>query len=238
MFAPISSFAGAQPFNDWFEPDTVKRHPLGTKIEAVDPFWGQGTFIYIESGAAILKGSVVMWDESHVGALLPSTVTQGFPFGIAMAPMASGTFGWIQVEGRAVYKTNATVAADGVLAIAAAGILGATATGKQVLGIRNRVTAAGTKAIDNVKTTTGSAIIRTAGGYDGWFLGMALSGTGVPASTVVAKLDSDGRTAYMGSAIGTVDKLATATGAVTVTGTYTGYGSGIINNPACMQIVT
>jgi hypothetical protein len=60
---------------------------------------------------------------------------------------------------------------------------------------------------------------------------MALSGTGIPASTVVAALDPDGKRIYMGSAIATIDKLATATGSITLTGTYTGFGSGLINNP-------
>jgi hypothetical protein len=179
-----------------------------------------------------------MWDEAYNAELLPSTVTQGFSFGIAMAPIPSGSYGWVQTEGRAVYKTNATVAADGVLAIAAAGILGATATGKQVLGIRNRVAATGTKTL-TAATVTGSGKLYCANGYDGVFLGMALSGTGIPASTVAAGLDSDGKTIYMGSAIGTTtDKIATATGTITLTGTYTGYGSGVINNPSCMQIVT
>lgn len=237
MFVSVSPVGGTQPFNDWFAPDTTQRHPLGLIVTAVDPFWGAGVFMYVKSNDAILKGSVVMWDEVYNGALLPSAVTQGFAFGIAMAPMASGTYGWIQVAGRAVYKTNATVAADGVLAIAAAGILGATATGKQVLGIRNRVAATGTKALTGT-TKTGSSVLKFTDGYDGFFLGMALSGTGIPASTVVAKLGADGRTVYMGSAIGTVDKLATADGNVTVTGTYTGFGSGMINHPSCMQIVT
>ena len=237
MFSAISGFAGSQPFNDWFAPDTTARHVLGTQVTAVDPFWGAGKFMYVKSTDAILKGSLVVWDESYNGGLLPSAVTQGVPFGVAMAPMASGTYGWIQLEGRAVYKTNATVAADGVVAVAAAGILGATATGKQLLGIRNRISATGTKTI-TATTATGSYVLKT-NGYDGLFLGMALSGTGVPASTFVAKLDSDGQTVYMGSAIGTVgDKLATAAGTITLTGTYTGYGSGMINNPTCHQIVT
>lgn len=236
MFAPIQNFAGAQPFNDWFAPDTVQRHPLGTKIDAVDPYWGQGAFLYVKSTDAILKGSVVMWDESANAVLLPTTALQGFPWGVAMAPMASGTFGWIQLAGRAVYKTNATVAADAIVAIAAAGILGATATGKQLIGVRNRVSATGTKTA-TAQTVNGSYVLKT-DGYDGFFLGMALSGTGVPAATVVAKLDPDGRTIYMGSAIGTVgDKLATATGTITLTGAYTGYGSGIINNPTTMVAV-
>jgi len=238
MFAAISPTLGTQPFNDWFAPDTTARQPLGMTVTAVDPFWGAGKFVYVKSQAAILKGSVCMWDESFFADLLPSTATQGFSFGIAMAPIPSGSYGWIQTEGRAVYKTNATVAADGVLAIAAAGILGATATGKQVLGIRNRVAATGTKTF-TAGTTTGSAKLVCAAGYDGAFLGMALSGTGIPASTVVAALDPDGRTIYTGSAIGTTgDKNATASGSITLTGTYTGYGSGVINNPSCMQIVT
>ncbi len=238
MFAAIGPFAGTQPFNDWFVPDTTQRHVLGTVVDAVDPFWGQGRFMYVKSTAAVLKGSVVMWDESYNAELLPSAVTQGFPWAVAMAPMASGVYGWVQLAGRAVYKTNATVAADGVMAIAAAGILGATATGKQVIGIRNRIAATGTKTFAGTQTFNGLNKLVIPQGYDGAFLGMALSGTGVPASTVVAALDPDGKTIYMGTSIATADKLATATGSITLTGTYTGYGSGLINNPTCMQIVT
>lgn len=237
MFAAIGPFAGTQPFNDWFVPDTTQRHVLGTTVTAVDPFWGAGKFMYIKSNDAILKGSLVAWDEVYQGALLPSAVTQGFPFGVAMAPMASGVYGWIQLEGRTVYKTNATVAADGVVAVAAAGILGATATGKQLIGIRNRIAATGTKTF-TVQTYNGLNKLLCTQGYDGAFLGMALSGTGVPASAIVAALDPDGKTIYMGTSIATADKLATATGQITLTGTYTGYGSGMINNPTCMQIVT
>lgn len=238
MFSAISPTLGTQPFNDWFTPDTTQRQPLGMEVTAVDPFWGTGVFMYVKSADAVLKGSVVMWDESYNAALLPSTVTQGFPFGVAMNAIPSGSYGWIQTVGRAVYKTNATVAADGVLAIAAAGILGATATGKQVLGIRNRVSATGTKTL-TVQTTLGNGVLVAAAGYDGLFLGMALSGTGIPASTVVAALDPDGRRIYTGSAIGTLgDKNSTATGSITLTGTYTGFGSGMLNRPSCMQIVT
>lgn len=233
MFAAISSFVGSQPFNDWFAPDTTQRHVLGTRVTAVDPFWGLGTFIYVKSNDAIIKGSLVMMDELYNGALLPSTAGQGFSFGVAMAPMASGTYGWLQVEGRAVYKTNATVAADAAVAVAAAGIAGTLAAGKQLLNVRNRVAATGTKTFTAL-TYNGLGFVDINGGYDGIFLGMALSGTGIPASTVVAGLDPNNKRVTMGSAIGTFDKLATATGSITLTGTYTGYGSGIINNP-CSQ---
>jgi len=238
MFAAINGYAGSQPFNDWFAADTTQRHVLGTKVDAVDNFWGFGSFMYVKSQAAILKGSLVMWDEANLSDLLPSAVTQGFPWGVAMSPMASGTYGWIQTEGRVVYKTNATVAADGVVAIAAAGILGATATGKQLLGVRNRKSATGTESITGVQTTTGSGILYATGGYDGAFVGAALSGTGIPASSIVVKLGSDGKTIYCGTTIaGAADKIATATGTITLTATYTGFGSGVINNPSTIVTV-
>lgn len=238
MFAALAPYVGTTPFNDWFVPDTVQRHPLGVVVPAVDPYWGFGEFMYVKSTAAILKGSACMWDESFNAALLPSTATQGFPFAIAMAPIASGSYGWLQRRGRAVIKTNATVAADGVLAVAAAGILGATATGKQVLNIRNRISATGTTTV-NANTQNGTGVLFCPHGYDGLFIGMALSGTGIPASTVVAALDPDGKRVYTGSAIGTTgDKNSTATGNITLTGTYTGYGSAVIDCPSCMQIVT
>ena len=238
MFAPISPYAGVQPFNDWFAPDTTQRHALGLQITAVDPFWGAGKFMYVKSTDAILKGSLCTWDELFAAGLMPSAVTQGFPWGVAMAPMASGTYGWIQLEGRAVYKTNATVAADGVVAIAAAGIMGATATGKQLTGVRNRKAATGTESITGVQTTTGSGVLYAVNGYDGAFVGAALSGTGIPASSIVVKLGADGKTIYCGTTIaGAADKLATATGTITLTATYTGFGSGLINNPTTIVTV-
>lgn len=236
MFA-AQDFVGNQPFNDWFAPDTVQRMQLGLTVDAVDPYWGQGEFMYIKSADAIIKGSLVIWDQSYNGVLLPSTTLQGFPFGVAMAPMASGTYGWIQLKGRAVYKTSATVAADAAVAIAAAGVVGATATGKQLVGVRNRVAATGTVTV-TAQTQNGTGILRT-GGYDGFFLGMALSGTGIPASTVVAGLSPDGTTIFTGSAIGTLgDKNSTASGTITLTGTYTGYGSGMINAPFAQGAIT
>jgi predicted RecA/RadA family phage recombinase len=230
MFSAISPTLGTQPFNDWFTPDTVQRHPLGMTVTAVDPYWGTGKFVYVKSADAILKGSLVTWSELYAGVLLPSTAGQGFQFGVAMASIPSGSFGWLQTEGLAVYKTNATVTADTAVAVAAAGIAGTLAAGKQLLNTRNRIAATSTKTV-TAATITGSSTVVCQGGYDGLFLGMALTGTGVPASTVVAALSPDGRSVSMGSAIGTIDKVATASGSITLTGTYTGYGAAIINNP-------
>ena len=237
MYSLLNQIAGHQSFNDWFAPDTVARHPLGTILTAVDPYWGAGSFMYLKSNAAVLKGSIVIWDETYQATLAPSTANLGFPFAVATNNAAAGTYFWAQVEGLAVYKTNATVAADAALGIAAAGIAGTNAAGKQMLGVRNRIAATGTATV-SVATVTNSGTVVAQKGYDGFFLGMALSGTGIPASTVVAGLDADGRRIYLGSAIGTFDKVATATGQITLTGTYTGYGAGQILNPSLQGAIT
>ena len=237
MFAPLN-FAGPTPFNDWFTPDTTQRMQLGTVIEAIDPYWGYGEFMYIKSNDAILKGSLVIVGTfpTFLGTLLPSTASLGAPFGVAMAPMASGTYGWIQISGCAVYKTSATVAADAAVGIGTAGMIGAYSTLKGMVNVHNLKAATATTTV-TAGTTTGTGVLTT-GGYDGFFIGMALSGTGIPASTVVAGLSSDGRTILTGSAIGTFgDKNSTATGTITLTGTYTGYGAGMIMRPSTSSAV-
>jgi len=237
MFAPLN-FAGATPFNDWFSPDTTQRHPLGYQVEAVDNYWGYGVFQYIKSNDAILKGSLVVVGTfpTFLGTLLPNTASLGVPFGVAMAPMASGTYGWIQLVGNAVYQTSATVAADATVGIGAAGKIGAYSTLKGMVNVHNLKAATATATV-TASTTNGTGVLQT-GGYDGFFVGMALSGTGIPASTVVAKLDPDGRTIYTGSAIGTLgDKNSTATGVITLTGTYTGFGAGYIQYPSTSSAV-
>lgn len=237
MYAPIS-FAGATSMNDWFTPDTTQRHQLGLLVDAMDPFWGYGMFQYIKSNDAILKGSLVIvgTGNTFLGTLLPSTASLGFPFAVAPAPIPSASYGWVQVAGFCVYKTSATVAADAGVGIGTAGMVGAYATLKGFTGVRNVKAATATVTV-TAGTTNGTGILTT-GGYDGFFIGAALSGTGIPASTLVAKLDPDGRTIYTGSAIGTLgDKNSTATGSITLTGTYTGYGAGVIMYPSTMNAV-
>ncbi len=237
MFAPMN-FAGATSMNDWFTPDTTQRHQLGLVVEAVDPYWGYGSFQYVKSNDAILKGSacVVGTMPTFLATLLPNTASLQQQVAFAMAPIPSASFGWLQVAGSVVIKTNATVAADAALGVTAAGILGAYATLKGMVNIHNVKSATATTTVTAV-TTNGTGILNT-GGYDGFFIGMALSGTGIPASTVVAKLDPDGRTIYTGSAIGTLgDKNSTATGSITLTGTYTGFGAANIMYPSMSTAV-
>jgi hypothetical protein len=234
----VSPTIGTQPYADFFVSSTTQAHPLGLTVTAVDNFWGAGKFIYLKSTAAVLKGSLVIWDESYNSVLLPNTTLQGFPFGVAMYPAASGNFFWAQLEGRCVYQCINTVAADVAVAIAAAGQGGTSAISKQLVNFRQRVSATGTVAKTSTNTVNGSGVLTCTNGYDGLFLGMAITGTGVPGSSVVAAMDPDGKRFTIGSAIATFDRTCTATGSVTVTGTYTGFSSAMINNPFAQGAIT
>ena len=52
-------------------------------------------------------------------------------------------------------------------------------------------------------------------------------------------LDPDGKRIYMGTAVGTATgKTSTATGSITLTGTFTGFGGGMINYPFAQGAIT
>lgn len=240
MYAPLNSFLGAQPFGNWFAPDTTQRHPIGSVVPAVDPFWGYAEFVYGKAGGTIAafqmaQFGITISGSSTVHAMIvhPNTANTGRPVFIAMNSMTSGQFGWFaRVATLTPIAATNSIAADTAFAIVAAGNAGTLANGKQIVNAHNQLPSSQTVVKANTLTQNGSATLVTAMGYDGWFLGMALSGTGIPASTVVAKLDPDGRTVYTGSAIGTVgDKNATASGSVSVTGTATGYILATVANP-------
>lgn len=239
-FGPLGAAVGLA-IAAYAVPDATQRAVLGTVVDAVDTFWGYGRFVYGKAAEALNNGEVVVHQTTlYSFAKVPNTANLGQPVYVAIHKMAANDFGWFQFEGLAVYKTNATVAANAAVGIgAAAGIVGTNTAGKQLLGVHNLKAATATEAKTNVQTKNGSHVLICPNGYDGWFLGIALSGTGIPASTVAAAFDPDGKTVYMGSAVGTAgDKLATATGSVTVTGTYTGYGAGALQGAHAQGAIT
>lgn len=79
------------------------------------------------------------------------------------------------------------------------------------------------------KTLSGSSIVKFAN-TGGMYVGQTISGTGIPASSVISSLLPDGTSALIGSAIGTL-VTATATGSVTVTLTNTNYGICQLSRP-------
>jgi len=133
--------------------DTVKNHPIGMIVSAVDPVYGAGEFIYLLGVASTVVGSVVTYVGNTTGTptgqttLAANTANQARPIAVAMSVNVAGQYGWYQVYGNAVCATNGTLAAGPApVYLAGSGQLTSTAAaGTQVLGAIN-VTATGTPA--------------------------------------------------------------------------------------------
>jgi len=209
---------GTQPVGNFFIPDTTQRHKLGATLSVVDPYYGGQEMIYlaIPASTALNVGHAVTWDINNQIVALPNTAGQGVPVALALNAVASNAsvqYSWFVIEGQTLAWSNASVAAAALIGVVAAGQLGAVANGKEILNARVAAAATTTVAKANTYTQSGSTLLRCSqAGTDGWFVGMALSGTGIAASTTITAIDTDNRTVTMNNA-------ATATGSVTVTGT-------------------
>src|SRR5712664_2332763 len=131
MYAALNTPAGNQPFNDWFVPDTTQRFALGTKIQAVDPYWGWGEFVYAKASGAIVPRLLCVFDDKFLAVGMPNAANQGFPAAVAMGNMATLTFGWFMTAGVTPIVASATVAADASVGLTGVGTIGAFVAGKQ-----------------------------------------------------------------------------------------------------------
>lgn len=101
--------------------DTTARLPLGTRMKAFDPVYGEGEFIYLEGAANMTANSWVTFNQDDNSTALLAADAIG-PVAIAMAAVVADTFGWFQVYGKAVGKVLAGYADNGlVFATATAG---------------------------------------------------------------------------------------------------------------------
>lgn len=207
---------GTQPVGNFFQPDNIQRQPLGQTLSASDPFYGGQELVYlaIPTSTALNVGHAVTWDVNNRIVALPNTANQGVPVAFSLNAVASDAaniqYGWFIIEGQALCWSNASVAAAALIGVVAAGQLGANSAGKEVLGARVAAAATTTVVKTNVRTQSGSNIIYPSN-TDGWFVGMALTGTGIAASTVITAIGNLNTV--------TVNNNATATGSVSVTGT-------------------
>lgn len=208
---------GSQPVGNFFVPDSVARHKVGATITVNDPYYGGQELIYlaVPTSTALKVGHAVTWDLNNSIIALPNTANTGFPVALSLNAVASDAsnvqYSWFVVEGQALAWSSASVAAAAAIGVVAAGQLGANSAGKQILNARVSAAATTTVAKTNTSTQSGSTLIKVSN-TDGWFVGIALSGTGIQATTTVTAIDPDNRTVTMSLA-------ATATGSVTVTGT-------------------
>lgn len=140
-YAITSPVIGTQPIANT---ETTQKHPLGTIVRANDPTYGEGEFIYLLGVASTVAGSIVTYDAA-VGttALAVAGTNLPRPVAVAMSANVANQYGWYQISGTAIAsKAGATSLVQGAaLGVTATGVVGATATGAEVLGALVMVTA-------------------------------------------------------------------------------------------------
>lgn len=230
MFKLSTPIYGSHPTAEFFAPSQTALTELGTRVFGVDPYWGGGEFIYGKAAGAQEMGSVCQWNDGHVFSDHPNTANTGRPIAAAIYPMATNDFGWYMVAGTVVLSASASVAADTAVGITGAGTVGANSAGKQLLGYRN-VLPSTTTVVKTATTKNGSNQLEVLAGFGGWFHGITLSGTGIAGGSTITGFDANQRTLTMSA-------NATATGTVSVTGTYTGFVVGAAQNPFIQGAIT
>ena len=224
--AALTPLIGSQPISNYFIPDTTQRQPLGATLDAFDTYYGSSRWIYLLCGAtAIPTGTVVQWDKDFVAVANPATAGTGAPvaFSSFNPTVPIGAYFWAQISGKLPVLSASSVAALTPIGIHAstAGSLNTMGNGRQLVNANVVLAATGT-IVKTAQTKNGSSVI-TVTDASGWFQGLPLSGTGIPASTIVGAIAADNRTVTMYQSGGTTAQTATATGSVSATGTLTGY---------------
>lgn len=220
---------------------TAEAGTTGRIVNAVDPWWGGGEFIYGKAGGAIRQFGLCVINPAYASGEwvftmteAPSTAILGRPVCVAPVAMDSGEFGWFQIGGVTPVNCNASVAADTTFSIAATGQGGAAAAGKQVVNARIIAAGSTTVAKTNCSSISGSYTLKVTNA-SGWFCGAYLSGTGVGTGAVVTDISPDGLTVTM-----SVVTTAAITG--TVTATYNNstvyYNVAHINRPFAQGAIT
>ena len=100
------STARFQPIADT---DTVKNHELGRRVQAFDPTYGTGEFIYLLGVASTAVGSWVTYnaDDYSTTLLAPNAIG---PVAVSMSANVASQYGWYQIFGKAVGKALASYA--------------------------------------------------------------------------------------------------------------------------------
>jgi hypothetical protein len=128
---------------------------LGQIERAFDPTYGAGEFILLVGVASTTVGSLVTYDgTTYQTTLCATTSNQARPVAIAMSANTAGLFGWYQIEGTAVVNksTSSNFAPTVAFGVKSTGKVGATGSGKEILGARtaNAATVASATTTVNV----------------------------------------------------------------------------------------
>lgn len=221
---------------DFSVSDSVQEMALGTIIEAQGTDydttanvanWGMAELVYVANASvAILPGTIVVMDKNfRVVASAASEANTGKPAFVALTHFATGStdvqYGWVIRRGVAPVAYSVAATAGRVFGGTAGKATPTAAVGVQILNAQCLIAGASTFTRTGL-TKSGQSRVKFPN-VAGMFVGQAISGTGIPASSVISAIDPNGTDVVIGSAVGTPVN-ATATGSVTVTLTNTNFG--------------
>lgn len=116
--------------------DTTQNNLIGTIVEAVDPTYGAGEFIYLKGVASTAVGDVVIYDQ-YANTTKRAVAGDRGPVAIAMSANVANQYGWYQISGSAVVTSGTVAAAGNVYLTATAGTVDdATVLGDKIDGAR------------------------------------------------------------------------------------------------------
>lgn len=174
----------------------------GFMATAEDPVWGPGEFIFGRAGGSIPLASAcvlqTVWDAVNLTiqqnmVVAPNTAnnSQSLYAYMGNTALTVGQYGWFMMAGNYPVASNASVAAQTVVGIAAAGQLGATSAGKQVQGAISAIPATQTvttNIIGGYFSQNGGTTVQVQNPA-GFFPGVYVSGTGIAAGAFVTAID-------------------------------------------------
>lgn len=135
-------YIGAQ---DIATTSTTQTCPIGTRVHAYDPTYGEGEFIYLKGVASTVVGDMVIYD-TYANTTKRAVAGDRGPVAVAMSANVASQYGWYQISGAAVVKAGTVLAAGNVYLTATAGTIDdAVVAGDKVDGARIK-TADGTPA--------------------------------------------------------------------------------------------
>ena len=97
-WAITSAIIGAQPIA---EKSTTQKHPLCKIVQATDPTYGTGEFIYLKGVASTAVGSWVGYSPA-LGTSVLATANGTYPLAVSMTTNTTTTsYAWYQISGTA-----------------------------------------------------------------------------------------------------------------------------------------
>lgn len=85
--------------SDITETGTTQLYPLGTRVQAQDPVYGVGEFVYLLGVASTAVGSWVTFNQDDGSTTLLAANAIG-PVAVAMSANVASQYGWYQIYGK------------------------------------------------------------------------------------------------------------------------------------------